>query len=137
MKEQTQCPVPVKWEAAPVLADVAESAVFSASNSVPLLWQSGSSRRILRPAALFFHVTRAAAAIASAYNSDFGWGGLVFTKEIARVNNEDLTDVHLLFCGVKTSRHGHKLGHVQYSAICQQNAGESFAGRDEIAGGRP
>ena len=76
------------------------------------------------PVALFFRVKDEAAAIALANNSDFGLGGSVFTKDIARgkrvasqietgmmfVNNLDWADADLPFGGVKTSGYGRELG---------------------------
>ncbi len=64
------------------------------------------------------------AAIALANDSDFGLGGSVFTKDIARgkrvasrietgmmfVNNLDWADADLPFGGVKTSGYGRELG---------------------------
>ena len=64
------------------------------------------------------------AAIALANNSDFGLGGSVFTKDIARgrevasrietgmmfVNNLDWADADLPFGGVKSSGYGRELG---------------------------
>ena len=76
------------------------------------------------PVALFFRVKDEAAAIALANDSDFGLGGSVFTKDIARgkrvasqietgmmfVNNLDWADADLPFGGVKTSGYGRELG---------------------------
>ena len=76
------------------------------------------------PVALFFRVTDDEAAIALASDSDFGLGGSVFTKDIARgkrvasrietgmmfVNNLDWADADLSFGGVKTSGYGRELG---------------------------
>ena len=78
------------------------------------------------PVALFFRVKDEEAAIALANNSDFGLGGSVFTKDIARgtrvasrietgmmfVNNLDWADADLPFGGVKTSGYGRELGDV-------------------------
>lgn len=74
--------------------------------------------------ALFFRVNDEEAAIALANDSDFGLGGSVFTKNIARgkrvasrietgmmfVNNLDWADADLPFGGVKTSGYGRELG---------------------------
>lgn len=76
------------------------------------------------PVALFFRVKDEEAAIALANDSDFGLGGSVFTKDIARgkrvasrietgmmfVNNLDWADADLPFGGVKTSGYGRELG---------------------------
>ncbi len=76
------------------------------------------------PVELFFRVKDEAAAIALANDSDFGLGGSVFTKDIARgkrvasrietgmmfVNNLDWADADLPFGGVKTSGYGRELG---------------------------
>ncbi len=76
------------------------------------------------PVALFFRVRDEEAAIALANDSDFGLGGSVFTKDIARgqrvasrietgmmfVNNLDWADADLPFGGVKTSGYGRELG---------------------------
>lgn len=76
------------------------------------------------PVALFFRVKDEEAAIALANNSDFGLGGSVFTKNVARgkqvasrietgmmfVNNLDWADADLPFGGVKTSGYCRELG---------------------------
>lgn len=76
------------------------------------------------PVALFFRVKDEEAAIALANDSDFGLGGSVFTRDIARgkrvasrietgmmfVNNLDWADADLPFGGVKTSGYGRELG---------------------------
>ena len=78
------------------------------------------------PVALFFRVMDEEAAIALANDSDFGLGGSIFTKDIARgkrvasrietgmmfVNNLDWSDADLPFGGVKTSGYGRELGDV-------------------------
>ena len=78
------------------------------------------------PVALFFRVMDEEAAIALANDSDFGLGGSIFTKDIARgkrvasrietgmmfVNNLDWADADLPFGGVKTSGYGRELGDV-------------------------
>lgn len=76
------------------------------------------------PVALFFRVKDEEAAIALANDSDFGLGGAVFTKDIARgqrvasrietgmmfVNNLDWADADLPFGGIKASGYGRELG---------------------------
>lgn len=76
------------------------------------------------PVVLFFRVRDEEAAIALANDSDFGLGGSVFTKDIARgkrvasrietgmmfINNLDWADADLPFGGVKTSGYGRELG---------------------------
>src|SRR5580700_6051415 len=76
------------------------------------------------PVALFFRVKDEDAAIALANDSDFGLGGSVFTKDIARgkrvasrvdtgmmfINNIDWSDAELPFGGVKNSGYGRELG---------------------------
>ena len=76
------------------------------------------------PVALFFRVKDEEEAIALANDSDYGLGGSVFTKDIARgqrvasrietgmmfVNNLDWADAELPFGGVKASGYGRELG---------------------------
>jgi succinate-semialdehyde dehydrogenase/glutarate-semialdehyde dehydrogenase len=76
------------------------------------------------PVAMFFRVKDEAAAIALANDSDFGLGGSVFTKDVARgkrvasqietgmmfVNNIDWSDAALPFGGIKNSGYGRELG---------------------------
>jgi succinate-semialdehyde dehydrogenase/glutarate-semialdehyde dehydrogenase len=76
------------------------------------------------PVALFFRVTDEDAAIALANDSDFGLGGSVFTKDVARgrrvasrvdtgmmfINNLDWADADLPFGGIKNSGYGRELG---------------------------
>jgi succinate-semialdehyde dehydrogenase/glutarate-semialdehyde dehydrogenase len=76
------------------------------------------------PVALFFRVKDEDAAIALANDSDFGLGGSVFTKSIARgkrvasrvetgmmfINNIDWSDAELPFGGIKNSGYGRELG---------------------------
>jgi succinate-semialdehyde dehydrogenase/glutarate-semialdehyde dehydrogenase len=76
------------------------------------------------PVALFFRVKNEEEAIALANNSDFGLGGSVFTKDVARgkrvasrietgmmfVNNIDWSDASLPFGGIKNSGYGRELG---------------------------
>ena len=76
------------------------------------------------PVASFFRVTDEDAAIALANDSDFGLGGSVWTKDIARakrvasrvetgmmfINNIDWTDAELPFGGIKDSGYGRELG---------------------------
>ena len=76
------------------------------------------------PVALFFRVKDEDAAIALANDSDFGLGGSVFTKDIARgkrvasqidtgmmfINNISWSDAELPFGGIKNSGYGRELG---------------------------
>jgi succinate-semialdehyde dehydrogenase/glutarate-semialdehyde dehydrogenase len=76
------------------------------------------------PVALFFRVKNEEEAIALANNSDFGLGGSVFTKDVARgkrvasrvetgmmfINNMDWSDAELPFGGIKNSGYGRELG---------------------------
>jgi succinate-semialdehyde dehydrogenase/glutarate-semialdehyde dehydrogenase len=76
------------------------------------------------PVVSFFRVKDEAAAIALANDSDFGLGGSVFTKDLARgkrvasqidtgmmfVNNIDWSDAELPFGGIKNSGYGRELG---------------------------
>jgi len=76
------------------------------------------------PVALFFRVKDEDAAIALANDSDFGLGGSVFTKDVARgkrvasrvetgmmfVNNISWSDAELPFGGIKDSGYGRELG---------------------------
>jgi succinate-semialdehyde dehydrogenase/glutarate-semialdehyde dehydrogenase len=76
------------------------------------------------PVALFFRVKDEHEAIALANNSDFGLGGSVFTKDIARgkrvaseietgmmfINNISWSDAELPFGGIKNSGYGRELG---------------------------
>ena len=76
------------------------------------------------PVALFFRVKDEEAAIALANDSDFGLGGSVFTKDIARgrrvasrvetgmmfINNISWSDAELPFGGIKNSGYGRELG---------------------------
>jgi succinate-semialdehyde dehydrogenase/glutarate-semialdehyde dehydrogenase len=76
------------------------------------------------PVAMFFRVKDEAAAIALANDSDFGLGGCVFTKDVARgqrvasqvetgmmfINNIDWSDAELPFGGIKFSGYGRELG---------------------------
>lgn len=76
------------------------------------------------PVAMFFRVKNEDEAIALANDSDFGLGGSVFTKNVARgkrvasrvntgmmfINNIDWVDAELPFGGVKDSGYGRELG---------------------------
>jgi succinate-semialdehyde dehydrogenase/glutarate-semialdehyde dehydrogenase len=76
------------------------------------------------PVALFFRVKDEDEAIALANNSDFGLGGSVFTKDVARgkrvasrvetgmmfINNISWSDAELPFGGIKNSGYGRELG---------------------------
>jgi succinate-semialdehyde dehydrogenase/glutarate-semialdehyde dehydrogenase len=76
------------------------------------------------PVAMFFRVKDENEAIALANNSDFGLGGSVFTKDVARgqrvasrvetgmmfINNIDWLDAELPFGGIKYSGYGRELG---------------------------
>lgn len=76
------------------------------------------------PVALFFRVKNEEEAIALANDSDFGLGGSVFTKDVARgrrvasqvdtgmmfINNISWSDAELPFGGIKNSGYGRELG---------------------------
>jgi succinate-semialdehyde dehydrogenase/glutarate-semialdehyde dehydrogenase len=76
------------------------------------------------PVALFFRVRDEEAAIALANDSDFGLGGSVFTRDVARglrvasrvdtgmmfINNLSWSDAELPFGGIKSSGYGRELG---------------------------
>jgi succinate-semialdehyde dehydrogenase/glutarate-semialdehyde dehydrogenase len=78
------------------------------------------------PVAMFFRVKDEDAAIALANDSDFGLGGSVFTKDIARgkrvasrvetgmmfINNISWSDAELPFGGIKDSGYGRELGNM-------------------------
>jgi len=76
------------------------------------------------PVAMFFRVKNEDTAIALANDSDFGLGGSVWTKDVARglrvasrvetgmmfINNIDWSDAELPFGGIKDSGYGRELG---------------------------
>ncbi len=78
------------------------------------------------PVVMFFRVKDEAAAIALANDSDFGLGGSVFTRDLARgkrvasavdtgmmfINNIDWSDAELPFGGIKDSGYGRELGNM-------------------------
>jgi succinate-semialdehyde dehydrogenase/glutarate-semialdehyde dehydrogenase len=78
------------------------------------------------PVAMFFRVKHEAEAIALANDSDFGLGGSVFTKDLARgkrvasqvdtgmmfINNISWSDADLPFGGIKDTGYGRELGNM-------------------------
>ena len=83
------------------------------------------------PVAMFFRVKDEEAAIALANDSDFGLGGSVFTKDVARgrrvasridtgmmfINNISWSDAELPFGGIKNSGYGRELGDMGIQAF--------------------
>ena len=83
------------------------------------------------PVAMFFRVKDEAAAIALANDSDFGLGGSVFTRDVARgqrvasqietgmmfINNISWSDAELPFGGIKNSGYGRELGDMGIQAF--------------------
>ena len=104
------------------------------------------------PVAMLFRVKDEDAAIALANDSDFGLGGSVFTKDIARgkrvasrvdtgmmfINNISWADAELPFGGVKNSGYGRELGDMGIQAVREQEAGSLRDGRSSaLKGFRP
>ena len=95
-----------------------------------------SADEFFGPVAMFFRVKDEDAAIALANDSDFGLGGSVFTKDIARgkrvasrvetgmmfINNISWSDAELPFGGIKDSGYGRELGDMGIQAIRQQKS---------------
>ena len=89
------------------------------------------------PVALFFRVKNEDEAVALANDSDFGLGGSVFTKDVARgkrvasrvdtgmmfVNHPTWTTADLPFGGIKNSGYGRELSRMGYPGIREQEAG--------------
>jgi succinate-semialdehyde dehydrogenase/glutarate-semialdehyde dehydrogenase len=83
------------------------------------------------PVAMFFRVKDEAAAIALANDSDFGLGGSVFTRDLARgkrvasavetgmmfINNISWSDADLPFGGIKDTGYGRELGDMGIQAF--------------------
>lgn len=83
------------------------------------------------PVAMFFRVKDEDAAVALANDSDFGLGGSVFTKDVARgkrlasridtgmmfINNISWSDAELPFGGIKNSGYGRELGDMGIQAF--------------------
>ena len=89
------------------------------------------------PVAMFFRVKDEAAAIALANDSDFGLGGSVFTKDIARgkrvasqvetgmmfINNIDWSDAELPFRWHQRFRLRARIGQYGNPGVCEQEVG--------------
>ncbi len=149
-REKTERPVAVKREAAPVPTVEAGPALSSARAA-----QSRCHGNLARYGELFepvalMPVKDEEAVIASANDSDFGLGGSVFTRDVARVNNLDLADAYLPFGGVKTSGHGGKLSRMDIQQFANKKRVRTSLAEtrlcgvcqdipkpDEIAGERP
>src|SRR5689334_16207832 len=95
------------------------------------------------PVALFFRVKDENDAIALANYSDFGVGGSVFTKDLARgnrvasrvetgrmfINNTSWSDAELPFGGSKGSGYGRELGDMGMQQFVNKKAGSLRRGR--------
>ena len=89
------------------------------------------------PVALFFRVKNEDEAVALANDSEFGLGGSVFTKDVARgkrvasridtgmmfVNHPTWTTPDLPFGGIKNSGYGRELVQHGYPGVREQEAG--------------
>jgi len=98
------------------------------------------------PVAMFFRVKDEDAAIALANDSDFGLGGSVFTKDLARgqrvasrvdtgmmfVNNISWSDAELPFGGIKDSGYGRELGDMGIQAFVNKKLVRTLAAEAPI-----